>query len=777
MGEAPIEVARAAYTARHWDEARAAFEAVEAGGESLSADDLECLGTSQLLGGHGSFQALDRAFEQYEVEGRVHHAARVAIDLANAHAMRGEFGLTSGWIRQAHRVLEGASEDFGHAHLAGLTGFLCVIEGKINDALEHIERSLAIARRHGDSDAEALALNRRARVLMRLGRIDEARADLDEAMLNVHRGRVRPFPGAMIYCNTIDACRDMSDFERALEWTDAATAWINERQVWCFPGICQIHRAELLRFQGEHDRADQEAQAALALFERLGVRWGMGAAFAEVGNQRLEVGDLDAADDAYQAAQQEGDSGLPGAAVVRLRRGDAAGAHALLESGLEDRGENQLARAELLPPFVEACIEVGDVDRAREGADELAAIAERIGTVGLRASAQTAAARVHLAAGDLPAAMTSARAAKRGWNMVGARYQLLRARELLGVAYARAGDSVRAKLEEEAVSAARSALETRARRAAAAGSAGSAPTAEDTAVLSASAARSLSSATPIREGAVIDDKIEVGRVLGVGGMGVVHAGHHRITGRDVAIKVLKRRVCGDERECLRFLDEAKACGRIRHAHVVDIYDAGTWGEDPYIVMELLKGQSLAERLQERGRLEVAEALAIAAQTARGLAAAHAVGIVHRDLKPANIFVRDGGPGDDEAPFVKVLDFGLSRVESGGQTRSGELLGTPFYMAPEQIEAPTEVDARTDVHALGAVLFEMLAGRPPFVAGSVPALLLAITDSARPDLAEHRDAVPPAVVEIVDRALCREPDARFPSAGAFADAVEAARATV
>ena len=754
-----LESALAAYGDGAWKDACAAFAAAEAGGSRLSAEDLDRYGNAELFSGEPNPTILERAFEAYEHGGQVHEAARVAIDLAAIHAVRGKSSLAMGWGRRAERVLEGHPEGPGHAHVVGLLGLFATFAGRISEALELAERSHALARAHGNHDAEANALNRRARLLLRQGRVEEAKADLDEAMLLVHSGRVRPLAGAMIYCNTIDACRDMSDYERALEWTEAATTWITERGVWCFPGVCRVHRAELLRLRGEHGRAHREVEAAIEVFERMRAHGVVGEAFAELGLQRLETGDLEGAEEAFRSAQDVGIEPQPGLALTRLRRGDPKGARTMLHGALHERDDNRLGRALLLPSLVEVALVLGDIAEARQAADELEQTASRTGTIGLRAAASMAAARVHIAAEEAQPALVRAREAKRAWNMIGARYELIRARELLAEAYALVGDEARATLERAAARGDRDALESGSRT----DFAGDPDVTRD----ANDRPPTFTSSPTIVEGTTIDGKIDVGPVLGVGGMGIVHGGRHRLTGRDVAIKVLKHSAWADEQRCVRFLQEALACGRIRHPNVVDIYDAGRLGREPYLVMERLSGEPLSDRIERKPRLEVAEALTIAEQAACGVAAAHAAGIVHRDLKPANVFV---DVASDGAVATKVLDFGLSMLAEDGSPASEEMVGTPFYMAPEQIHSPTEVDARTDVYALGAVLFEMLTGRPPFVADSLTALLAEITVGDPPDLASQRPDLPASLVTLVECALAREPKVRYASMEDLASAL-------
>jgi eukaryotic-like serine/threonine-protein kinase len=252
----------------------------------------------------------------------------------------------------------------------------------------------------------------------------------------------------------------------------------------------------------------------------------------------------------------------------------------------------------------------------------------------------------------------------------------------------------------------------------------------------------------------------VEREIGRGGMGVVYLARHLSLGRRAAIKVLRPEAGGDPLQVQRFFNEARATSEIRHAHIVEVLDFGTLpdGGPSYLIMEWLEGRSLTEALRAAPRFALPRALRVASAIGRALGAAHARGIVHRDLKPDNVFLveRDGEPD-----FVKVLDFGIAkllgeRAASQLATRTGELVGTPSYMSPEQCRG-LPVDPRTDVYALGVILYEMLTGRLPFQAAGLGDLLLAHMIDPPPPL----DAgVPARVAQAVMRALEKDAARRF-----------------
>jgi Tol biopolymer transport system component len=267
---------------------------------------------------------------------------------------------------------------------------------------------------------------------------------------------------------------------------------------------------------------------------------------------------------------------------------------------------------------------------------------------------------------------------------------------------------------------------------------------------------------------------EIVRLLGAGGMGEVYRARDTRLGRHVALKILPGAAASTPDRVERFAREARATAALTHPNILAVFDVGTDHETPYLVSELLEGETLREALVPGTPWPVAKAIDVATQIARGLAAAHAHGVVHRDLKPENLFVCDDG-------VVKILDFGLARLtereaRANGETtqtvtEEGTRLGTAGYMAPEQVRGQP-ADARADLFAFGAVLYELLAGRRAFGAEHADDALTAILASEPPDLARVAPAVPPSLARIVARCLEKRPEARFQSASDLAFALEA-----
>ncbi len=265
-------------------------------------------------------------------------------------------------------------------------------------------------------------------------------------------------------------------------------------------------------------------------------------------------------------------------------------------------------------------------------------------------------------------------------------------------------------------------------------------------------------------------KYEIVRLLGRGGMGSVYEALNTGIGKRVAMKFVDADTAKNKDAVARFQREAQAASAVESAHIVEIFDSGTTDSgEPFIVMELLRGEDLGHRIKRLGRLEVPEALHITAQILRGLHRAHAAGIVHRDLKPDNIFLVDR---DDDPTFAKILDFGISKVQRTSElsprtiTREGTVLGTPFYMAPEQAQAAPDIDGRADLWAAGAILYECLTGRPPHVGTTYEQVIIAICTKEAEDIRLHNPIISEGLSQVVQKALHRDRKERFATAREF-----------
>jgi serine/threonine-protein kinase len=277
----------------------------------------------------------------------------------------------------------------------------------------------------------------------------------------------------------------------------------------------------------------------------------------------------------------------------------------------------------------------------------------------------------------------------------------------------------------------------------------------------------------VNEGEVLAGKYRVERVLGRGGMGVVVAATHLQLDQRVALKFLLPQALQHPEMVARFSREARAAAKLRSEHVAKVVDVGTLESGiPYIVMEYLEGGDLSSHLAREGPLSVGRAAALALEACEGLAEAHALGIVHRDLKPANLFL---ARMPDRTECLKILDFGISKVVSPGQTgfnmtQTGAVMGSPYYMSPEQMRSSRTVDMRADIWSLGVILFELVSGRVPFDAPSLPQLCGMILSDPPPGLGQWRSDAPARFQAIVSRCLEKEPSSRFQTVAELAVAL-------
>jgi len=284
----------------------------------------------------------------------------------------------------------------------------------------------------------------------------------------------------------------------------------------------------------------------------------------------------------------------------------------------------------------------------------------------------------------------------------------------------------------------------------------------------------------IAPGAIVAGKYRLDTIIGEGGMGSVWSATHTGLGQAVAIKFISKDFVTSTEALRRFDAEAKAAAQLRSRHVVQVYDNGTLEDGtPYIAMELLRGESVYQRVHRAGPVPLKDSVEIIVQCCKALGRAHAAGIVHRDIKPDNIFLSTSQ--DDDAPVVKILDFGIAKFAANpndhGATRTGAVLGTPLYMSPEQARGLKTIDHRTDLYSLGLVAYTMLTGNLAFSSESFGDLLLQICTAPLPSLRATAPWLPPAIDTWFMRACAREPQDRYPSAQELGEAMKAACAGV
>ena len=259
------------------------------------------------------------------------------------------------------------------------------------------------------------------------------------------------------------------------------------------------------------------------------------------------------------------------------------------------------------------------------------------------------------------------------------------------------------------------------------------------------------------------DKFRIERRLGQGGMGTVYEGYDVTLGRRVAIKTLTSDAISNEDARARFEREARAAAQLDHQNIVTVYELGNFGgnDKPYIVMEHLEGIDLSDLIRAEKQVNLGEALSIVARLCRALDFAHQHNVVHRDVKPSNVRCLDDGR-------VKIMDFGIARMEGATHlTQKGMLIGTLQYMAPEQVQG-LELDGRADLFSAACILYEMLAGELPFTGDNLTAIVFKIVHGEAKPILEHRPDLPEQIGDILGRAMAKEPDQRYATAGELAD---------
>ena len=277
-------------------------------------------------------------------------------------------------------------------------------------------------------------------------------------------------------------------------------------------------------------------------------------------------------------------------------------------------------------------------------------------------------------------------------------------------------------------------------------------------------------------GLLLNDRYLIVRKLGEGGMGAVYEAKHQLTGRRLAIKCLHPQFQSNREVVERFHREAQAATAVGNEHIIEVTDMGTFEDkSPFIVLEYLDGVEFAKLLEEHPAMPIGRVVHIITQVCDALRNAHAQSIVHRDLKPENIYLVKRGQDSD---FVKVLDFGISKMKENaeeigsGLTKTGMALGTPYYMSPEQAQGMRDVDHRTDIYAIGVILFQALTGRLPFDADSYPQLMVRILTQPVPPLRTYREDIPAALDDLVLRAMAKDRLQRFASVEELAGALRA-----
>jgi DNA-binding winged helix-turn-helix (wHTH) protein/tetratricopeptide (TPR) repeat protein len=446
-GGATLERARAAFARGAWREAYDELIALDSE-STLDAGDLERLGEAAwwLIDSATSVRARERAYREFVRRDDQPSAGRVALVLAEDHFHRLAPSVAQGWFRRAERHLGGRGDVLEVGWLHRMRSVMALGERRFDDALADADRALDIARRIGNADLDALALQDRGRILVALGRVAEGMALVDEAMAAVAGGGITPHTTGRTYCNMIGVCERLSDYGRAAEWHDVAQRWAEPYADSGFPGICRVFRAGILRLRGALAEAEREARRACEELEDF-LADIAGEGFYELGEIRLRAGDLRAADAMFAAAHTRGREPQPGLALLRLAEGNLDAARSMIERALAEPALAPLDRSKLLPAFVEIVLACGALDAAAQAVTELDTITETYTSSALLASASLARGALELARGEPSVAELHLRRARRRWMELEMPYELSTTRLLLARAYTALGHRDEAELE------------------------------------------------------------------------------------------------------------------------------------------------------------------------------------------------------------------------------------------------------------------------------------------------------------------------------------------
>ena len=382
--------------ARHaWDEAVEGFTAADRAG-GLTPSDLEQLGSAYWWAGRpdDAIDALERAFGTYSDAGRSTDAARVALDLAYQGFRRQATSIALGWLARAERLLEAEPESALHARIRLFYGLGELMANHYPEGIVLLQQAMDIARRHGEPNVASIALSFKGMATLYSGDWRAGLADIDEAATAAASNTLDLRAASDIYCNTIAACRNIGDYKRAGQWTEAAERWMHRQSVGGYPGICRVHRAELKMLRGEWSAAEQEARDACDELQRWGLLDSVGWAHYQIGEVRLRMGDLDGAAEAFDRAYEFGHDAQPGLALLQLQRGEIEQAarsigRALAMTVVGEGAMDRAARARLLPAQVDIALASGDLDTAGSAVAELESIAADFERPVFRAGALT----------------------------------------------------------------------------------------------------------------------------------------------------------------------------------------------------------------------------------------------------------------------------------------------------------------------------------------------------------------------------------------------------
>lgn len=450
--EDPLERGREAFRSRDWREAFDLLSEADSQGGATS-NDLEDLGEAAWWLGDldGAIDVHERAFDAYLEQDDKPRAGYIALTLGRHYFWKGKHSVAMGWKSQGERLINEAEDCVERGWLA-TTEFSMLREmpgASPDDLLALAEQALDVANRFSDEDLRTVAIQEKALALIAKGSKEEGLKLLDEASVASMTPKIRPLVTGIIYCNTIGACAEMADYRRAGEVTEAATRWCEKQaKAGSFPGICQVHRAEVIRIGG--DLAGAEQQALMVVENWTSQPLLVADAMYEIGEIRLRRGDLPAAEEAFEKAFELMRDPNPGLAMVAAAKGDLEGASSALKQAL-DAEVAPLKRARILPFHVSVSVSSGNLEEAADAVDELTATAANYNTPALQGRALCAQGELQIAEGKASSAIENLKKAAEQYRQADAPYEAARARMHLGYAYQLSGDDRAATREWRAV--------------------------------------------------------------------------------------------------------------------------------------------------------------------------------------------------------------------------------------------------------------------------------------------------------------------------------------
>jgi class 3 adenylate cyclase len=446
----PLTAASAAFSRHEW---QTAFELLHAADQAdptaLDGGALEMLALGAFFAARPDVQqdAKERAFKRHEADGNHLRAAFLAADIARFHGYRGNFAIATAWKRRVERLIGTDGDTYAHGYLALISSEQAAATGDLDGALAYAERAIAIGSGAADPDLIATAQINLGNLRMATGATSDGLAIMEEASIAAVNGELSPFTSGFTACAMIAACRDVTDYRRASEWIEATERYCEQMSLDGFPGICRIHRAEVVAVAGGWDRAEAMLEQATTELERYQAVPPIADGFYSLGDVRRQRGDFEAAEAALREAHARGRSPQPALALIRLAQGNIPAAVAAIDTAVGDESWNRWARARLFPAQVEIALAAGHVPRARAAVEEMQSIVSGYPSPAMEAACRVAFGRVLLAEGDVSAAAREVRTGLRLWREVGSPYEVARTRVVLSRVVGALGDEDDADLE------------------------------------------------------------------------------------------------------------------------------------------------------------------------------------------------------------------------------------------------------------------------------------------------------------------------------------------